>query len=502
MAGVPDSQPSELSTEVPGQDASNKFAKQLTAIKMPSTNVAETPPPPEIDPLEALADQHASAETDPLEALADEHAPNRSPEEIAKNAIAKNTTDLDPTHGNPDVYDKVTRGALASLPVIGGIGGAAAGLAGGAVTGTGALVTAGAGGALGSMAGTELERAGKHYLLGEDVSTGAEHAKELGVSALGGAIQEPGAQAAEKVGQAVTDVAPKVLSKLKEVPLLGKAINVSEDALKTFVSRAKVVDQMSKSANGNVAAAADTIKQNFQDDLKSYFQKINDTVTTVLKRAGNGATVSPQGAIDSIDTAMGKASNSSALSASERQAKVQNLQDLKKTIMNRTDPETGRMTALDANEVKKELWDRGFEQSGNITDEAKVAAHSINDEISSQVPAAKALNAHQAKVYDLMDTATAKGLSGAKPEGVLLKAGNNAGNGREAMELGRLGDASETDIATQANNLAAMKAFKAKGALLGNKLAGATAIGINKAAPGAVQMANPAINQALRNKSQ
>jgi len=383
----------------------------------------------------------------------------------------------------------LTYAGLSTLPTLGTIAGGIIGAPSAVVTGpVGPMTAAG----LGNTAGEELKRAGEKYLLGlpvEEGNTLERTAKEFGT----GAIQELGGQVAGKaigtVASGVASNAPKVLSALN-IKKLGIGVKASSEALETFAKRAKVVEDMSKSANGNVAAAADTLKQGLKEDLKNYFDATNKSVGDVLEKAGPGKTINPKTALDSLDTAIAEAKSTTKLGPDQAAAKIKNLQDIKDKMMAALDKE-GNLPVSAAHEMKKDLWQRGFEQTGNITQEAKAAGHALNEEIGKTIPAVKELNAHQKKVYDLLDKSTPKTALGNKPELAFLPGGSpSAANGRPNLELGQLGQQIGSDLVGQGQDLVAMKAITAKGAPLMNKAAGRVAQGLEAINPSPTAAAN------------
>ena len=177
MAGVPDSQPSELSTEVPGQDASAAFGKAMAQVKAPASVAAAVPAaagPSEAD-LAALDAQFSKpqasgpSEAD-LDALDREHG--------ASNGVER--------YGKP-----LLRGALASLPILGGMAGGIAGMGAGLVTGV-------AGAGLGYGTGKALQNMGLNAM-GEGPQNMQQAFTEPIQGVAEGMAQELGGQAIHKI---------------------------------------------------------------------------------------------------------------------------------------------------------------------------------------------------------------------------------------------------------------------------------------------------------------
>jgi hypothetical protein len=367
------------------------------------------------------------------------------------------------------------RGALKTLPTAGMLVGGALGLGGGPV---GAVAGAGAGAALGKSA----ENLGEG-LLGDNVSrsdlyagpalegirgAGGEAGGQLAGKALGAAAQLPVVQ---KTMSGIRNAAGKVGELLSGVP---------QKEIETYAKNADAVKDMAKASDSDTYEASKAVREKINSDIQATKDQLNTQISSALK--GSDKQIPVQPIIDSLEK--GKAGINPKLypeqidQISELQSKVASL------------AKDGNISADEAHQVKQFLQskaDSAYQKTGQVfslgSESAKVAksgAATARSLVNEAEPAVASANNQLSELHDIEESMNSNMLRNDKSEAPLLGAGSG-GNPRNADALERLGKFTGTDVAGEADKLAAMRTFGSPklmaqgttGKVVGHAIAGA-----------------------------
>jgi hypothetical protein len=345
------------------------------------------------------------------------------------------------------------------------------------------------GAAIGSALGEGLSQ-GMKAASGADV-TPESAAKAVGLAGLEGAGAE--FTGSKIIGPSLEAVGGLLAKGVSHLPY----VDAAASAIKTYAKRAQEVIGMSKSADGNVATAADQIRAQLLKDKQAFHNQLTSYTDDALEKRAS-QTININDATKALDDGLVRLSNKSGISDQAREAATKDLLGLK-TDMQSMANEHGEISLLDANKFKQDLQDRAFEGEGHILnqDAARDAQAVLRQQINKAAPEVAAMNEQQAAVLNLTKRMNKALTTPGKTEASLLKAGSGE-NPRSVADLTELDQSLGTNVLGQAQNLTAMKSFakpgpNLAGPSLGNTLmapvirgaSGAGAV-MSSAAPGAL----------------
>lgn len=199
----------------------------------------------------------------------------------------------------PSFLQKAVRGGLDALPIAGGLAGGTLGTTAGPVGTVG-------GGALGYAAGRQLERLGKHYLLGDALPSQdiQDQATQVGADLAEGALAEMGGPILSKGMGAVATKVPQLMGKAAEKlavkstgatgshaakfrPDTGRIL-LDEGVVQPLSSRAKILQRASE-AQGRGAGAMDEALSSVNNRVgpESIVSSIDDKIVELSRLPGN-----------------------------------------------------------------------------------------------------------------------------------------------------------------------------------------------------------------------
>lgn len=351
-------------------------------------------------------------------------------------------------------HQGLIQGGLNALPAAGMMGGGVLGAAAGPV---GAVGGAAGGGALGQ----QLKGLGEMYLLGKDKKEG-DLAKDTAQAGVAGASAEAGGMVLGKGAEALADtpfaksVGGYVGGSLAKA---GETISgLPKKVIEAYAKRSDEIERMAKSSDYNVAQAADNVREQFLNQIKTFKDKWNDTIGETLK--GNNEKVDGNKILDSINEAKSKIN--SKLYPGELQNIDKHLADQVKAVQD----DNGMISVSDAHDLKRNLQDlasTAYQRPGQIfqtTNEAATVAKSgaakARELVSAAVPNVAKANSKLAELHDIEDSINKNMLAEGKPEAGLIAAGTGS-NERNVLNLEKLGKLTGNNMTAPAENLAAMK---------------------------------------------
>lgn len=258
-------------------------------------------------------------------------------------------------------------------------------------------------------------------------------------------LNKVGSVVSEKTGNAATKIASTLTG-------------VSEGDIKTYAKNAKEIVAMSKSSAGNVAEAADQVRQKFSDSINQTRSKLNSKISTALKSSNQSVDAAP--ILDALATQKGK------INPKLYTKEIGQIDDLIEKVGSLA--ENGKLKVSDAHDVKMFLQDRASSAYGFSSDPASLGAEAARAAksgaavarklVNEAEPAVASANNQLAKLHDITDDLNRNILNVGKPESALLAAGSG-GNARNATGLVELGKATGTDMLGEAQKLSAMRTF-------------------------------------------
>lgn len=364
------------------------------------------------------------------------------------------------------------------LPTIGGIAGGLGGAALGTLAAPGAGTVAGeiAGSGVGAASGSLLKDKVDNWLFNEHVTPeqmAKNAAVEGGVNALatgvGGAVLKGakvagGALLDTAAGQVVKNAAGKVADGVGSLAAKAGefAFGVPDGIIKKYTQAADVIGQMTKSSGGDVAEAADSIRQGFAKSLQSYRAAANAQITKALENSPKS--VDATKVIDHLELA------EQSLSQGPYTEQAKKVGDLITKLHESVDA-NGEIPLSKAYEMKQYLQDVAKSSYGapgeapggtKLAGVAKGAAALMRTPIHEAAPEIAAADSNLSRLYAIEQNMNKNLVRTEKPEAGLVTAGQNlldkeAGNARNARALVRLTKLTGQDFMTPAQNLAVMK---------------------------------------------
>jgi hypothetical protein len=347
-----------------------------------------------------------------------------------------------------------TKGALNTLPTVGAVGG---GLLGSSAGPIGAVAGAG----LGAGAGESLKNIGEKYILGEDKTREqiyADPAKQI----LSGVTAEMGGQAvgAGLKAAADTKIGQKALSKAGDIGArIGETFSgVPSQEIKTYAKNADEIKAMAKSSDNSTAEAADQMRDKFTKSIDKVRMDMNNQISNTLKSSQKTV---PIGEIKkSIENAK------SVVNENLYPEQIKQIDDMISKIESLAD-KSGNLSLSDAHDIKSFLQDQAstayrypgeFSIGTKAANAVKSGAATARDLINVAEPKVAAANNKLAELHNIYDDMNMNLIREGKPESALMAAGSG-GNSRNALNLQKLGDFTETDMLSDAQKLAAMRTF-------------------------------------------
>jgi len=273
--------------------------------------------------------------------------------------------------------------------------------------------------------------------IGAGVSAVAPSVK-AGLARVGSAVSEKAGNTAAKVGSALT--------------------GVSEGDIKTYAKNAKEIMLMAKSSDGNVAEAADQVRQKFSNAIQKTRSNLNSEISTALKSSDK--------VVDAEPILQAIASQKSKINPTLYTKEIAQIDDLAEKIGALS--KNGKIKISDAHDIKTFLQDRASSAYGFSSDPASLGTEAAKAAKSGAAIARKLVNEAEpvvasannqlAKLYEITDGLNRNILNVGKPEAALLAAGSG-GNTRNATGLANLGKATGSDMLEQAQKLSAMRTF-------------------------------------------
>lgn len=352
----------------------------------------------------------------------------------------------------------ITKATLGALP---GIGTAVGGLLATPADVFGGPLPTIAGAAGGAAIGKALQTPLEGLLLGEEKTRGEIYGGPI-KEAAGGAAAEIGSQAAgkamgliskSKAGQFVGSKIGKGLAKVGEA-----FTGVPENEIKTYAAHADEIKAMAKSSDNSTAEAADQLRSKFADSIDATRKQMNEQISSSL--SGSTKLVESKPIIESLNSAK---ANINPKLYPEQTSQIDDLIEKVSSLANKD----GKLTVKSAHEIKTFLQDEAsaaYRYPGQSTlgtqsaNAAKRAAATARNIVNEAEPSVLQANSKLAELHDIEDTMNSNLVREGKPEAGLLAAGSG-GNPRSAKSLQRLGEATGSDMLSDAEKLAAMRTF-------------------------------------------
>lgn len=255
----------------------------------------------------------------------------------------------------------------------------------------------------------------------------------------------------------------------KAIGLIGKgaakigeaATGIPEQEIATYAKNADEIAQMAKSSDGNVAQAADSLRQKWSTQVKQFKQAQNDQIAQTL--ANSDKAIDAQPILDSLDAQ--KARINQKLNPEQ----IQEIDFLKSKVGAVAD-ENWQIPVKDAHDLKnylQEAAEPSYSRNGQIFQrgqQAQIAAKSgaavTRQAISEAEPAVAQANTQLAKLHDIEDNLNRNLLVQGKPESSILSAGADTPSGqRNENFLEKLDTLTGSTTKQDAQKLAAMRTF-------------------------------------------
>lgn len=355
---------------------------------------------------------------------------------------------------NPTIA-RYTKAGMNALPTAGAIGG---GLMASA-TGPGAIVGAG----LGAAGGESLKQLGERYILGEEPKSLGENLKSVAQEGARGLVSETGAQLVGpslKLAKNIPGVEKGLEMAGKGASKIGELLTgVPEKAIQTYAKNADEISAMAKSTDNNTFEAANQMRSDFGKSIDETRKGINEKIGNVLK--GSEKRVGANPILDALRDAKTK------INENLYPEQLDQIKDLENKV-GKMVGEDGAMSVADAHEVKGFLQEKASSayrspgQPFSLGTEAARAAKSAGAKarglINKAEPEVAGANEKLAKLHDIQDNMNMNLITEGKPEAGLISAGSGT-NPRNLSQLKELGEATESDMASGAEKLAAMRHF-------------------------------------------
>lgn len=272
-------------------------------------------------------------------------------------------------------------------------------------------------------------------------------ARGLKEADIGGQLSKAGAA----VGEKALNAQAKVASAFTGVP---------ENIVKNYAKNGKAVDELIAKYGGNSAQAADSIREQYQTQLRNFKNKANEDISKALATKAEEITdVSP--ALQNLEKS--KASLNPKTKAAER-AQIQEHID----VLNSLADEEGNIALKDLFDAKEYLQDAGkssYVKNGQLftpgKDSARAAkngARELRQILNKAAPDIAEANNKLALLHNAEDGLNKNLIKPGGPDAALMTAGAQPLS-RQRNQLERLSQVSGVPMAKKAEDLATARAF-------------------------------------------
>lgn len=297
-----------------------------------------------------------------------------------------------------------------------------------------------------------------------------EAVEMIGAGTLAGGAAQVGGNALVKTGGAALKAAGAAGNKIASA-LTG----ISEKEIQTYATRADDVKGLLKKHGGDIAAAADDVRNGIGKDLQVTRQKLNNQINEAISSpALAGRRIDGSVIIQKLEDGLKQIQKNTAQFNSEEINQLKNVVDLTKQAMSQEgDRSLGFMTKageIDVktlNSLKEELqaiakasYNNGqmiFPRGGLAARAAKGAAAEARRLLNEAVPEVAKANQQLSRLHAIEDVMNKNLIRAGKPEAALVGAGS--GNARNANILKNIDKITGGKALEQAENLAAAKTF-------------------------------------------
>lgn len=359
--------------------------------------------------------------------------------------------------------------AMDLLPTAGGIVGGLAGAAAGTAVAPGPGTVAGSigGAAVGGAAGSAVKDYLNSALFGQ---------KKDVVESLKDAAKEGGTQAVfQGFGEALPLVG-KIPGVKQAASKVGEFVfHVPSEVIQTYAENSKKIMELFKSNDGNIAAAADSVKQKFMSELDGFRQAMNQDIGEVLK--GSDKVIEAKPIVDALEESKAK------LNPTLHKEQILQIGDLIGKV-NELGGRAKEIGVAEAHQLKQYLQDfakSAYRDPGQIfqggtqaAEAAKAGGAVTRKLINEAVPEVAEANGKLHALHVIEDNMNKSLLAEGKSEAALLAAGK--GNSKQhQLALEKLTNLTGHDFVTPAKELAAAQTFGApsvKGTGLGATVGG------------------------------
>lgn len=265
----------------------------------------------------------------------------------------------------------------------------------------------------------------------------------------------PIAKAASEISQVGKQIGTKALSKA------GSALTgIPENEIKTYVKNIDEVNALGKKYHGDMATAADDVREGFARDIRGKRQELNGQISTTLKAASPKRNLVIKDVIDTLESEKTKLNPKFK---AEEIAAIDDMIAKTKEVM-----PTGKSSLGDLFDLKEHLQERAsgsYQKAGQIfipgkdsQRAAKVAAAEARKILNKAAPEIAEANNKLALMHRIEGDLNKNVIAAGKPEGALLGAGSAPGS-RQAKNLQRLDKIVGKDFQGQAEKLSSARRF-------------------------------------------
>ena len=258
---------------------------------------------------------------------------------------------------------------------------------------------------------------------------------------------------------------------------LGSALTgVPQQNIKTYIEKAPEIKDLLARHDGNIAAAADDLRTNFQESIRKTVSGLNDEIKAAIKSADP----SKKGSVEQIVKVLEQVK--SGVNSTLYPGSVDEIDGLIAKIKGLSEPDyfseimspAAKKEAMDAisakavNEAKRFLQDVGesaYQKNGQVFNYSKQAARAAKSGAAearkietSLVPETVGPNKKLSELHNLEDVINPNLIATQKPESALIAAGAGQ-NPRSVENLKKLGDLTGYDALGEAEKLSAAKVF-------------------------------------------
>lgn len=243
---------------------------------------------------------------------------------------------------------------------------------------------------------------------------------------------------------------------------VGSALSgISKKNIETYSKNIDKIDNQIKDIGGNIAEASDKLRQSWQDSIASTRRALGEKISSALEASSPEKSIKLNPYIEEINKVRDK------INPKLYPEQLAEFDDIVKKASALAD-ENGNISAKELNELKDFFQDAAkssyqkngqiFSRGKEVAQGAKVVAAKMNKDIRQQFPEIKEANAQLSRLHILDENINKNLITPEKSEWALLSAGGGI-NSRSAKNLQKLGELTNRDMLSEAEQLSATKAF-------------------------------------------